>query len=213
MKEVIYVGDPMCSWCYGFTNVIQGLRNKFGARAKFTLVMGGLRPDGTHVADQQYTAFLRGHWQEIAAQTGQPFSFSILDRTGWIYDTEKACRAVVTMRRLKPEAEWAYFAAAQKGFYHTNHDPNDPASFARLAEPFGIPGDSFLEAYSAAESIAATQDDFRWARSIGVNSFPTVVARDERGLGALTIGYRPLEGLEGPLEAWLQDGRTEAQDG
>ena len=205
MKEVIYVGDPMCSWCYGFTNVIQGLRSKFKDGANFRLVMGGLRPDGTHVADENYTTFLRGHWQEIEERTGQPFRLSILDRTGWIYDTEKACRAVVAIRRLAPERQWEYFAAAQKSFYHDNHDPNDPTSFARIAERFDIASADFLEAYQDSETVAATHEDFRWARTSGVNSFPTVLVRDDRGLAALTIGYRPLEMLERPLETWLKD--------
>ncbi|MCK0505367.1 DsbA family protein [Aromatoleum anaerobium] len=202
-KEIIYFGDPMCSWCYGFTNVIQELRASYSDRASVRLVMGGLRPDGTHVVDDRYRNFLRGHWQEISERTGQPFDLTILENTGWIYDTEKACRAVVVARRLKPEVEWEYFAAAQRGFYHHNHNPNDPESFARIGETFGIEREVFLKAYADAESIEATQEDFRQARSVGVDSFPTVLVRDERGLAALTIGYRPLQALVGPLEHWL----------
>jgi putative protein-disulfide isomerase len=202
-KEVIYVGDPMCSWCYGFTQVIGELRSRYQDRAKFSLVMGGLRPDGTHVVDQRYSDFLEGHWQEIGERTGQPFSLSILDRLGWIYDTEKACRAVVTLRLLQPGSEWAYFVAAQTAFYRDNHDPNDPDSFARVAEGFGIDRQSFLDSYLGDEAREATQGDFRWARSVGVDSFPTVVLRDEGGLAALTIGYRPLAQLEPLLGRWL----------
>ena len=179
-KEVIYVGDPMCSWCYGFTQVIGELRAKYQDRAKFSLVMGGLRPDGTHVVDQVD-----------------------LDRLGWIYDTEKACRAVVTLRLMQPGSEWAYFVAAQTAFYRDNHDPNDPDSFARLAEGFGIDRQSFLDNYLGDGAREATQGDFRWARSVGVDSFPTVVLRDEGGLAALTIGYRPLAQLEPLLGRWL----------
>lgn len=202
-KEIIYIGDPMCSWCYGFTNVIQAIRGEYANRAKVTLVMGGLRPDGTHVVDDRYRDFLRGHWQEISHRTGQPFDLSILNNTGWIYDTEKACRAVVTMRRLKPDVEWDYFAATQKGFYHNNHDPNDPESFARIAEAFMINQREFLQYYRDQAIIEETQHDFRLAKSMGVDSFPTVLVRDERGMAALTVGYRPLEQLSGKLDQWL----------
>jgi putative protein-disulfide isomerase len=202
-KEIIYIGDPMCSWCYGFTNVIQTIRAKYMDRAKVTLVMGGLRPDGTHVVDDRYRTFLKGHWQEISERTGQPFDLSILDNTGWIYDTEKPCRAVVTVRQLKPELEWEYFAATQKAFYHENHDPNDPESFARIAAKFDIDRKAFLQAYADKVSVDATEEDFRWAKSVGVDGFPTVLVRDERGIAALTVGYRPLRVLEGPLEHWF----------
>lgn len=202
-KEIIYIGDPMCSWCYGFSNVIQTIREKYRDRAKVSLVMGGLRPDGTHIVTDHYRNFLRDHWREIGKRTGQPFDLSILERTGWIYDTEKPCRAVVVMRNLKPEVEWEYFAAVQKGFYHQNHDPNNPESFARIAEGFGIAPAVFLESYRTNTNIEATQEDFRWAKSVGVSSFPTVLLRDGRQLGALTVGYRPLQELVGPLEVWL----------
>jgi putative protein-disulfide isomerase len=203
-KEIIYVGDPMCSWCYGFTGVIRELREKYSDRAKLSLVMGGLRPDGTHVVDQAYSDFLKDHWREIGERTGQPFNLAILDDTGWIYDTEKACRAVAAFRIMQPGGEWAYFARAQQGFYRDNHDPKDPASFARLAEGFGIEPESFLRTYLGSEASEATQRDFEWARSVGVSSFPTVVLRDELGLAALTIGYRPLALLEPALNRWLE---------
>lgn len=202
-KEIIYVGDPMCSWCYGFTEVIRGLREQAGGRAKLSLVMGGLRPDGTHVVTEEYRDFLKEHWSEIGARTGQPFSFGILDATGWIYDTEKACRAVVTMRLLQPGSQWDYFAEAQRGFYRDNHNPNEPASFARIAERFGIGSQTFLDAYLGSEARQATQRDFEWARSVGINGFPTVVLRDQQGLAALTVGYRPLAQLAPALEGWL----------
>lgn len=203
-KQIIYVGDPMCSWCYGFTNVIQQIRGVFRDRCSVTLVMGGLRPDGTHIVDDRYRNFLREHWREIGERTGQAFDLSILDNTGWIYDTEKACRAVVVMRQLKPDVEWEYFAAAQKGFYHQNHNPNDPKSFARIAEPFGINQETFLGAYRDERIFEATQTDFDWAKSVGVSSFPTVLVRDKRGIAPLTIGYRPYEQLVEPLERWLK---------
>lgn len=202
-KEIIYVGDPMCSWCYGFTDVLRGIRERCSDRVGTRLVMGGLHADGTHVVTERYRDFLREHWREIGMRTGQPFDLSILDRTGWIYDTEKACRAVVVVRELGRGLEWEYFAAVQRGFYRDNHDPNDPESFARIAQTFGVERSIFLDAYQAAPSRQRTQDDFRWARSVGVDGFPTVLLRDDRGLAGLTLGYQPLQQLLPSLEAWL----------
>jgi putative protein-disulfide isomerase len=43
---IIYVGDPMCSWCYGFAPEITELKEKL-TDYEFKLVLGGLRPGGT----------------------------------------------------------------------------------------------------------------------------------------------------------------------
>lgn len=99
--------------------------------------------------------------------------------------------------------EWEYFAAAQRGFYSENHDPNDPASFARIAETFDIDRERFLEAYGDAKIIEATRADFDFARNVGVNSFPTVLLSDGKRLAALTMGYQRLPALVAPLDHWL----------
>ena len=42
--HLIYVMDPMCSWCYGFAPVIKRLVAEQEGTLQFKLVMGGLRP-------------------------------------------------------------------------------------------------------------------------------------------------------------------------
>ena len=149
--ELIYIGDPMCSWCFGFAPVIQALYAKHRDAVTMTLRMGGLHVGNDYVVEADYREFLRAHWLEIGERTGQKFSLDILDRPAWIYDTELACRAVVAVRRLKPGAEWAYFPLIQAGFYTHNRDPHDPLSFALAAEEIGISRSDFLAAYDDPE--------------------------------------------------------------
>ncbi|TAK48469.1 MAG: DsbA family protein [Xanthobacteraceae bacterium] len=201
--ELIYIGDPMCSWCFGFAPVVQGLYARHKHEMTMTLKMGGLHPGNDYVVEGEYRRFLRAHWMEIGQRTGQEFSLDILDRGPWIYDTEKACRALVTVRRLKPGAEWVYMPLIQAGFYTHNRDPHDPNSFAIPAAEIGIDHDAFLAAYEDPETRAETAADFHWSRSMGVNGFPTVLVRDDRGFALLTNGYQPIERLEGPLANWI----------
>ena len=41
--HLLYVADPMCSWCYGFSPVIGAVAGHFGDRLPVRLLMGGLR--------------------------------------------------------------------------------------------------------------------------------------------------------------------------
>lgn len=210
--EIIYIGDPMCSWCYGFSPVIQSLYKSFRDRVKFTMRMGGLHPGNDYIVDQKYRDFLVGHWQEVENRTGQVFSFDNLAELGWIYDTEKACRAVVVLRKLKPEDEFAYFAKIQEGFYRYDRDPHDPMTFASAAKEFGVDQDTFLELYNDPASSQKTWDEFGWAQSLGVRGFPTVLVRDGEEYALLTNGYQPLEQLEAPLEGWLKETLSKKTD-
>lgn len=205
-KEIIYVGDPMCSWCYGFSPVIQTLHDRHKDDVKMTLVLGGLRVGDEHVVDEARLKFLKEHWVEIGERSGQEFSLDILENTGWIYNTEWACRAVVVMRKLAPEHAFAYFGAVQANFYAKNLDPSKPETYADEAVKFGVDRDEFLKAYDSDEIKQETMSDFAWSQGVGVTGFPSVLVKDGDKVGALTLGYQPLENLEGPLAHWIENG-------
>ena len=62
--ELIYVGDPRCSWCYGFGPVVENLDARFSFPTR--LIIGGLRPGpAADVLDDRMRRFLRHHWEEI----------------------------------------------------------------------------------------------------------------------------------------------------
>ena len=115
--EFIYIADPMCSWCWGFSPVLDGIQAEFGTRLSYRLIMGGLRPSPmAQELDDHMRGYLAHHWGAVAERSGQPFNHAALDREGWVYDTEPAARAVVTVRELAPEREIEFFQAVQRAF-------------------------------------------------------------------------------------------------
>ena len=51
-----------------------------------------------------------------------------------MYDTEPACRAMVTMRRLAPDKALGFMAAIQRAFYGNNQDVTQAEVLAAIAE-------------------------------------------------------------------------------
>ena len=48
--RLLYVMDPMCSWCWGFAPVLDALAEQAGAAGVgVDLVLGGLRRDGVAI--------------------------------------------------------------------------------------------------------------------------------------------------------------------
>ena len=41
--HLVYFADPMCSWCWGFSPVIEAISEQFGTSLPIRLIMGGLR--------------------------------------------------------------------------------------------------------------------------------------------------------------------------
>ena len=202
-RELIYIGDPMCSWCYGFAPVLQTLYEKYKDDVAMRIVVGGLRVGPEHVVDDQRIGFLREHWRDVGERTGQPFGFDILDNTGWIYDTEKACRAAVVMRSLAPDKAFPYFGKIQANFYHKNLDPAPVATYADAAVDYGVDRQAFIDLYENTDTIDETMQDFAWSAQIGIRGFPSVLVRDGEQYAALTLGYQPLDAIEQPFRSWI----------
>lgn len=188
-QELIYVGDPMCSWCWGVAPELDELtksRPDLGLR----VVVGGLRPGpSAQMVDADMTAYLERAWEQVSQRSGQPFDRSLLERSGWLYDTEPACRAVVTMRELEPDLAFPFFKRIQHAFYAEGVLVSDTAVYADLVEGFDVDHDEFLANFATEEAVKATWQDFALARSWGINGFPTIVFRTGDTGSVIARGY------------------------
>jgi putative protein-disulfide isomerase len=194
--RLVYVADPMCSWCWGFAPEFQQLRDRYAGSWEVSLLMGGLRPGTTAPMDGKMRDFLRHHWEEVAQRSGQPFAYGLLDQEAFIYDTEPAARAVVLTKQLAPDKVWDMFKSIQYAFYAENRDTNDPETYLILADQLGIDRTLFQERWDRQETRKATWEEFSLAREIGVNGFPSVLLfTDERGY-QLSRGYATFTELE-----------------
>lgn len=204
-KHLLYVADPMCSWCYGFAPVIADIADHFEDRLPVQLMMGGLRAGNTKPMTADDKATISGHWRKVAQATGQPFDYeSFQGREGWVYDTEPACRAVVTMQLLNPRVALAYKGRIQRAFYAEGRDTTQERVLADVAAETGVDREMFFAELVSEEAKLATQRDFMTAQRAGIHGFPTVLAGDGTGhYLVVTNGYRPLEGLSDALEKWL----------
>ncbi len=205
-RHLIYFADPMCSWCYGFVPTITAVADYFDERLPIDLVMGGLRAGNTEPMGDKDKAYLRSAWTRVHEASGQPFNFDFLDRDAdWVYDTEPACRAVVTMRGLAPRIALRFKESISQAFYAENRDVTQGEVLADIAEDAGIARDVFLEAFGSDAARATTLRDFMTAQKIGVEGFPTLIvgSRSSGQYALVTNGFRPLEGLIDALEQWL----------
>ncbi|MEO0777322.1 MAG: DsbA family protein [Bacteroidota bacterium] len=185
---LIYVGDPMCSWCYGFAPEISKVRAQLGDRLDFQLVMGGLRPYNREtMADLE--DFLAHHWHDVEKRSGQVFNHGILKDHSFVYDTEPASRAVLVVRELRPEAAFEFFKAVQKAFYFHNQDVHRAETYFPLVAPYGISAEDFQRAFESEEMKTKIKADFQFAADLGVRGFPSLVLKRGEDYLLVSNGY------------------------
>ncbi|WP_231915308.1 DsbA family protein [Lewinella sp. 4G2] len=194
--EIIYVGDPMCSWCWGISPALNRLERAAEMNGiPYRIVLGGLRPGGGDPWDDEMKKFIGHHWDQVTERSGQPFGRALFERDTFNYDTEPSCRAVVAARTMNPEVESRFFELTQHHFYVLNEDPKDAAFYAPICEELGLDYQEFVRQFNSPEVKAATEQDFRLNRSWGVTGYPTVILRKGNELTALARGFNTFENM------------------
>jgi putative protein-disulfide isomerase len=203
--HLIYFSDPMCSWCWGFVPTIAAIRARYGDMLPIRLILGGLRPGTEEPLTEAAKASMRGHWGHVTEASGQPFDYNFFDRNGFVYDTDPAARAVVIVRRHRPDLVLDFLERTQRAFYAENRDVTDPAVLADLAADFGLDREGFLAEHASEAAKAETWRDYAISQRAGVTGFPTLVGgpNAEGAYGVVTRGFQPPDQVLGVLDRWL----------
>lgn len=214
--QLIYVGDPMCSWCYGFGKSLD-LALRSLPEAGIEIVLGGVRAGATDVLDDAGKQFRLTHWARVEALSGLPFNRDALAaRNGFVYDTEPVCRAMVLARRhVDDRALLRVMRHLQRAFYVDGRDTTDADTLLRLlTEALGEDGlnidtDTLRRQWHDSALRAETAADFAQARRWGIRSFPALLVRDAAGVSLVTDGYLRSPELLALLQArWRQQVRA-----
>ena len=194
----------MCSWCYGFSPELEKLMMHYKDRLRFSIIMGGLRPDGMEWT-VEIKDFLRHHWEEVAEKTGQPFNFDLLKKKEFNYNTEPACRSVVVARDLAPEKTFRFFKSVQRHFYFLNDDPTDIRFYRPVCDNLGIDKNIFEKKFLSKKYKNKTLADFAHSRQPGIRGFPSLVLwTGGEEIRLVTHGYATFDKMKDTVEKLLE---------
>lgn len=183
-NSLVYVGDPMCSWCYGFGVPLQQLLEQLPG-VPLAVVLGGLRAYNQEVMPSSLKDTLHHHWGEVTKRSGKPFGTGQFDRDGYIYDTEPACRAVVAIRTHAAEHTLAMYHAVQHAFYAMGRDITQTTVLADVWQALvdsKTTGDvdfsrgTFIDAFESDTIKTQTRNDFAMVQQWGIRGFPALIA-------------------------------------
>jgi len=183
-NSLVYVGDPMCSWCYGFGVPLHQLLEQLPG-VPLAVVLGGLRAFNQEIMPETLKSTLHHHWREVTKRSGKPFGTGQFDREGFIYDTEPACRAVVTIRAHAAEHTLAMYHAIQHAFYAMGRDITQTSVLAdvwqelvdsKILGNVEFSSRGFIEAFESDSIKTQTRNDFAMVQQWGIRGFPALIA-------------------------------------
>jgi len=200
---VIYIFDPLCGWCYGFSGTMVELFNKRKEDFNFEVLAGGMITGSRIVPFSTMHGYVSGAYKRVEEMTGAKFGAPYLNEllpSATLMNSEPPSRAFVTFRSFLPDQVVPFAHALQKKQYMEGRDFNDPSVYAELATEFGLGADAFFERYESDEMKHQTTQDFQWSQNAGVQGFPTVVLKNKQGYYLVSNGYRTLADVEKVIE-------------
>lgn len=200
--QIIYVADPMCSWCWAFSPQLEKLRTHYADAVQFRLIAGGLRQASTPLSREQAQG-LGAYWQTVMDSSGQQFNTHFQAPAGFAYNTEPACRALVGYRQQRPARVFEFLAALHAAFYLHHEDITQPRVLAAIAQSHGLDEQDFIQRLQSPELRLATQADFDERMQWGIDGFPTLLFNYADTRKLLAQGYQRAEQIIPVIDSLL----------
>ncbi|EUJ11264.1 putative-disulfide isomerase [Methylophilaceae bacterium 11] len=195
--KLIYVADPMCSWCYGFSKEMAELM-EVNPEISLEIVVGGLSAGSNKVLDDAGKRFRLMHWSKVEAISGLPFNReALMAREGFVYDSGPACRALVTAIKMNTGISiLKIFRAIQHGFYVDGKDVTSPSELVKIIsntfalEGYPVNDDLILTMFNSEEIKLETENHFKTVKhTFGISSFPALLLEDHGEIKTISAGY------------------------
>jgi putative protein-disulfide isomerase len=181
-SSLIYVHDPMCSWCFGFSKTLQTLLNELPADINVKRLLGGLAPDSNKPMSEATRNMVRQNWQHIEqAIPGVSFNYDFWDNCEPRRATYPACRAVIAARQQGDAFDDLMTQQIQQAYYLQARNTSDNSTLIELASEIGLDQEVFADDLASNQTQQSLLDEISLSKSLGVNGFPSLVLeRDGR---------------------------------
>jgi len=198
--EFVYFASPMCSWCWGFSPVLQKIKKSFPDK-DIRLVLTPFRIDTTQPMDDKLRNYVLGQWRKVYGATSQPFDFNFSMPKDFIYNTRLVCLAIKAFKKQLAEQELKFMHALQESFYTLNKDLTNLEILIEIAEEFPVDMAVFAADMQSDILLNQLQEDFDLCQQLSVQSYPTLMSESNGNYAILANGCSGFEDVVARIEA------------
>ncbi len=189
-RDVLYyIADPMCSWCWGFSPVLEAVSGVLPEEIPIRYVMGGLARDSDEPMPEETRTYVQSQWRLVAERTGAEFNWDFWKDCEPRRSTYPACRAAIAAGMQRPNGTAAMFHAIQRAYYLEARNPSDADTLLQLAGELNLDTQRFSEDLVSARTDELLHEDFALRRSFHADKFPTMILEHDDNQLWLAYGY------------------------
>lgn len=198
--KIYYFYDAICGWCYGFSDVLLNLSEKWKARVSFQVISGGMITGERVGPLSQMAPYIKSAYKTVEERTGVKFGDvfvnEVLEKGEVILDSLPPSRALSVFKHMQPENSVFFAHEIQKAFYYYGKNLNEISTYLEIAEKTGLNTDDFSLLYHSELSKTKTEEDYYFTQQFGISGFPTLIAHHEDEYYLLARGYSDFESVD-----------------
>lgn len=190
MTNLYYIHDPMCSWCYAFSETWSLLQRNLPSEVSVIYLLGGLAPDAAAPMPLTLQRSIQQAWQKIELTVpGIRFNWEFWSRNIPIRSTYPSCRAVIAAGKQYQEAELKMIQAIQDGYYQKAKNPALPEILEECANQIGLDVNIFKADLISANVEHELQRQIQLSRNMNVHSYPSLRLMHKAAIHTISIDY------------------------
>lgn len=209
--RLIYIYDPLCGWCYGFTPVIQQLQERDNGNMEFNILSGGMiTGDNRHPFSSMATYIQREH-TNVEAMTGVKFGQAFLEKllpSEEIMDSEKPSIALTVFKQYQPENAITFAHDMQVALNYNGQSLNNDSTYRTLIKKFSLPEDEFISRLHDEHYRYETNQEFQLIQNWGITGYPAAILDTGKQLYLCARGFTTLDKLEETIENILRENNS-----
>ena len=195
--KIIFVTDPMCSWCWGMADSIKETHEKYKDKIELDLMLGGTNAASTDFVGEYGKKFLFRLWQEIHETTGKEFGFKLPQ--SYVHNSLLPCLAIELLKVEDLDKAFDLLYELQSLFFVKGLNINDMSLLLEALSNYGVTKEKGALELRQSKLEERVRFQFENSRSFGTTVLPNILFDDGKRYRLLLGGYADCEVIENTL--------------
>ncbi len=206
-KELLYVYDPLCGWCYGFSPVIKKFAQENKDTYEIEVISGGMMLGDRAGEIGKVAPYIKWAYKDVEKATGVTFGKvfldTILEKGTAYFSSLKPSIALTVFKSYYPEKALEYTSSIQKSIYYDGIEPHQELLYATLASSYEIDKEVFIRQMQDSAFIKQTFQEFELSKTFRVDGFPSVFLHQGNTIQLISEGYVNFDAFMNRLEKFI----------
>jgi len=206
-RRLIYVYDPLCGWCFGFSPVMKMVEKDFGTKFLIEVLPGGMMLGENAGSINDVAPFIKTAYRDVENYTGVKFGETFVKQVLMpgtrVLNSELPCMAHTFFCEKFAERSVEIAHDIQQLMYVDGADLNLVSGYAKMLLKYNISQTDFNLAMNKEQLKSRTYHSFALVQKYGISGFPALLFDRGDSLFVIAKGYTNYKELKTKLDSLL----------